>query len=112
MFLLTLGLLVRWVQIATATLLAVYLASLHSFFPASDTIPIHIGHRSADIGHRSNASENCPVCLRNHCPISIGIGVRYGLEQVSDLNRNRCPICVGIRSLLLAQLLIVLAMKM
>src|SRR6266704_4578545 len=79
MFLLPLGLLVRWVQIATATLLAVYLASLHSFFPAfSDTIPIHIGHRS-------NASENCPISLRNHCPISIGIGVRYGLEQVSEL---------------------------
>src|SRR6266550_6994480 len=92
MFLLPLGLLVRWVQIATATLLAVYLASLHSFFPAfSDTIPIHIGHRS-------NASENCPISLRNHCPISIGIGVRYGLEQVSDLNRNQCPICIGIRT--------------
>src|SRR2546422_5839161 len=91
MFLLPLGLLVRWVQIATATLLAVYLASLHSFFPAfSDTLPIHIGHRS-------NASENCPISLRNHCPISIGIGVRYGLEQVSDLNRNQCPICIGIR---------------
>src|SRR6266516_4040408 len=77
MFLLPLGLLVRWVQIATATLLAVYLASLHSFFPAfSDTIPIHIGHRS-------NASENCPISLRNHCPISIGIGVRYGLEYAT-----------------------------
>jgi hypothetical protein len=35
---------------------------------------------------------------RNHCPISIGTGVRYESEWVSDMNRNGCTVSVGVRS--------------
>src|SRR5438876_2004964 len=39
----------------------------------------------------------CPISNRNHCPICPGIGVRFGLDSVSEMNWNRCPNWPGVR---------------
>ena len=52
---------------------------------------------SSQHGQRSGLPENCPISNRNHCPICPGIGVRFGLDSVSEMNWNRCPNCPGVR---------------